>query len=80
MRPPKVQAIVSSSDLVVGVGEKAAASAAEAATAAAGGASLTDNVTTALFFAAVAALSAITLGVRLPGLQHTDRAALRPVR
>ena len=47
----------------LGAGERAVAGAAQAVTANATGASLTDTVTTLLFFAAVAALSAITLGV-----------------
>ncbi len=58
-----MQQIVSGSDLLVGAGERAVAGAAQAVTENVTSASLTDTITTVLFFAAVAALSAITLGV-----------------
>ena len=61
--PVSVQQIVSGSDLVVGAGERAVAGAAQAVTENVTSASLTDSITTVLFLAAVAALSAITLGV-----------------
>ena len=67
-----LQQIVSGSDAVVGAGERAVAGAAQAVTANATGASLTDTVTTLLFFAAVAALSAITLGVCVVRCSSTD--------
>ena len=67
-----MQQIVSGSDVVVGAGERAVAGAAQAVTASATSASLTDTVTTLLFFAAVAALSAITLGVCIALWFYTD--------